>query len=110
MFEYFKGLNVPFERLQKMHPNCEDAGKLVLASYLLDDVALGVVVCDCEVAKEGDKLAGVLEDLSKETGVGIDVVAVKDAVSRLIVEKAGEGAVAESRAIFRKQLEELVNA
>jgi hypothetical protein len=110
MFEYFKGLNVPFERLQKMHPNCEDAWKLVLASYLLNDTALGVVVGDCEVAKESDKLAGVLEELAKDTSVEIDVVVVKTAVSRLIAEKAAESAVAESRALLRKQLEELANA
>jgi hypothetical protein len=109
MFEYFKGLSVPAERLGNAHPSCEDAGKMVLAGYLLDDVALGVVVGDCEVAKEGDKLVGVLEDLSKETGVEMDAVAVKAAVGRLIAEKAGEAAVAEGRAVFRKQLEELLN-
>jgi hypothetical protein len=110
LFEYFKGLNVPAEQLQKTHPSCEDARKMVLADYTLNDLALGVVVGDAEVEKEGGELAAVLEDLSKETGVAIDVAAVKAVVSRLVAEKAAESVVAESKAVLRKQLEELATA
>ncbi len=108
LFEYFKGLTVPAERLQKAHPSCEDARKMILVGYTLNDVALGVVVGDSEVEKEGDKLVGILEDLSKDTGVAIDVASVKTTVSRLIAEKAAESTVAGSRALLREQLEELV--
>jgi hypothetical protein len=108
LFEYFKVLTVPAEQLQETHPSCEDARKMVLAGYTLNDLALGVVVGDSEVEKEGGELAGVLENLSKETGVAIDVAVVKAVVGRLVAEKAAESVVAKSRALLRKQLEGLL--
>jgi hypothetical protein len=110
LFEYFAGVTVAAERLGKFRPNCEDARKMVLAHYMLNDLVLGVVVGDLEVEKESSELAAVLEDLSKEIDVKIDVDAVKAVVNRLVTEKAEESVVAESRALLRKHLGEFVAA
>jgi hypothetical protein len=108
MFEYFAGLNVTAERLQKTHPSCEDARKMVLADYTLNDLIFGVVVGD-EVAEEGGALGEVLEGLSKDTGLTVDIDAVKAVVRRLAAEKAAESVVQESRLLFREQLGELLS-
>jgi hypothetical protein len=109
LFGHFAGLTVTDEGLVKTHLSVEGARRAVLASYLLNDIILGVVVGDAEVVKECDEFAAVLEELPKGTGVKMDVDAVNAIVNRLVVEKAGETVVEESRALFQKQLDGLIN-
>ncbi|MCW4047744.1 MAG: hypothetical protein NWE99_09345 [Candidatus Bathyarchaeota archaeon] len=105
LFGHFAGLAIADEDLLKTRLSVEDARRVVLTSYLLNDIILGVVVGDAEVAKERVELAAVLEELSKQTGVKMDVDAVNEVVNRLIAEKAGENVVEESRTLLRKQVE-----
>ena len=110
LFEYFNGLTSQDEAPAQIHPNNDDAKKVILAYYTLNDIILGIVVGDEEVGKESNELVAVLDDLSKVTGLKIDAAAVKEAVNKLGVEKDRESVIAESRAGFVQQLKELVEA
>jgi phenylalanyl-tRNA synthetase beta subunit len=83
---------------------------VILAYYTLNDIILGTVVEDEEVGKERNELMTVLDDLSKVTGLKINVDAVKDVVNKLGVEKERESVIEESRAVFVQQLKDLVTA
>lgn len=110
LFEYFNGLTSQSESSAQIHPNHDDAKKVILAYYTLNDIILGTVVEDEEVGKERAELAMVLDGLSKGTGLKINVDAVKDVVNKLGVEKAKESVIEESRAVFVQQLKELLAA
>jgi len=110
LFEYFNGLPSQSESSAQIHPNHDDAKKVILAYYTLNDIILGAVVEDEEVGKERAELAMVLDDLSKVTGLTINVDAVKDVVAKLGIEQAKESVIEESRAVFAQQLKELVTA
>ncbi len=110
LFEYFNGLPPQDESSARIHPNHDDAKKVILAYYTLNDIILGVVVGDEEVGKERSELVTVLDALSKSTGLQIGVDAVKEAVNKLGVEKEAESAIAESRAVFVQQLKDLLAA
>lgn len=110
LFEHFNGLTSQSEAPAQIHPNNDDAKKVILAYYTLNDIILGIVVEDEEVRKESNELVTVLDDLSKVTGLKIDVAAVKEAVNKLGVEKDRESVIEESRAGFVQQLKELVAA
>lgn len=109
LFEYFSGLTSQDEVAEQIHPNHDDAKKVILAYYTLNDIILGAVVGD-EVGKESTELVTVLGDLSKVTGLQIDVDAVKVVINKLDAEKNRESAIEESRAVFVQQLKELVAA
>jgi hypothetical protein len=110
LFEYFNGLPSQGQSSAQIHPNNDDAKKVILAYYTLNDIILGTVVEDEEVGKERNELMTVLDDLSKVTGLKINVDAVKDVVNKLGVEKERESIIEESRAVFVQQLKDLVTA
>ena len=110
LFEYFNGLTSQGESSAQIHPNHDDAKKVILAYYTLNDIILGTVVGDEEVGKESNELLMVIDDLAKGTGLKINVDAVKDVVNKLGVEKEKESVIEESRAVFVQQLKELVAA
>jgi hypothetical protein len=110
LFEHFNGLSSQDKSPAQIHPDPEDAKKVILAYYTLNDIILGMVVGDEEVGKESNELVAVLDDLAKATGLTIDVAAVKDVVAKLGVAQEKESAIEESRALFIKQLNALVTA
>lgn len=110
LFEYFNGLPSQGEFPAQIHPNPEDAKKVILAYYTLNDIILGIVVGDEEVGKESNELAAVLDDLAKGTGLTIDVAAVKDLVNKLSVGQEKESVIEESRAVLLQQLNAFVTA
>ena len=110
LFEYFNGLPSQGESSAQIHPNHDDAKKVILAYYTLNDIILGTVVEDEEVGKERVELAIVLDDLSKVTGLNMNVDAVKDVVAKLGTEQAKESVIEESRAVFAQQLKDLLAA
>lgn len=105
-FEYFNGSTSQDGSIAQIHPNHNDAKKVILAYYILNDIILGSTVGDKEVAKESNELVRVLDDLSKATGLQTNFEAFKESVNKLGLEK--ESAVEESRAIFVQQLKGLV--
>jgi len=110
LFDYFNGLPSQDEFSAQIHPNHEDAKKVILAYYTLNDIILGAVVGDEEIGKEINELVTMLDDLAKGTGLTVDVVAVKDVVNKLSVEKERESVIEESRTVFVQQLNALITA
>lgn len=110
LFEYFNGLPPQGESSAQSHPTNDDAKKVILAYYTLNDIILGTVVGDEEVRTESNELVAMLDDLAKGTGLKINVDAVKEGVAKLGIEQAKEGVIEESRAIFAEQLKEVVAA
>jgi hypothetical protein len=108
LHDYFGGLDSENEFLKEIHPNYHDAKTAIQAHYLLNDIVLGTLLEDEEIGKEHNELLITLEDLSKGTGLKININAIKDVIAQLGVDKEKERVVKESRAVFRKQLEDLV--
>jgi hypothetical protein len=108
LHDYFGGLDSENEFLKEIHPNYYDAKTAIQAHYLLNDIILGTMLEDEEIGKEHNELLITLEDLSKGTGLKININAIKDVIAQLGVDKEKERFVKESRAVFRKQLEDLV--
>jgi hypothetical protein len=105
-FEYFNGSASQGESPTQIHPSHDDAKKVILAYYILNDIILGSVVGDKEITKETNELVRVLDDLSKVASLKTNFDAFKDVVSQLGVKK--ESTVEESRAVFVQQLSDLV--
>jgi hypothetical protein len=76
----------------------------------LNDIILGTIVGDEEIGKESNELVMMLDDLSKGTGLKINVDAIKDVINKLGVAQEKESVIEESRAVFVQQLKELVTA
>jgi hypothetical protein len=93
-----------------MHPNYHEAKTAIQAYYTLNDIILGTVVGDEEIRKENDELLMLLDDLSKRTGLEMTIKAFEDILDRLILDKASETIIEESRALFRQQLKGLLTA
>jgi hypothetical protein len=108
LHDYFDGLDSENEFLKEIHPNYYDAKTTIQAHYLLNDIILGTIVEDEEIGKEHNELLITLEDLSKGTCLKININAIKNVIAKLGVDKEKEKVVKESRAIFRKQLEDLI--
>jgi hypothetical protein len=58
------------------------------------------------VEKEINALVVMLEDLSKNTGLKINIDALKDTIDKVGTEQEKESVIEESRTVFRKQLED----
>jgi hypothetical protein len=110
LYEYFNGLTSQNEVLEPIHPSYHDAKTTILAYYTLNDIILGTIVGDEEIGKESNELAMMLDDLSKGTGLKINVDAIKDVINKLGVAQEKESVIEESRAVFVQQLKELVTA
>ncbi len=65
---------------------------------------------DEEIGKEINELVIVLDDLTKETDLKIDLDAIKDIMNEVVMEKGKESTIEESRSVFRQQLKELLAA
>jgi len=104
LHDYFNGLATANESIKQVHPNYHDAKTTIRAYYLLNDIILGLMVGD-KVEKEIDALAVMLEDLSKDTGLKINMKALKYTIVKMGAKQEKESAIEESRTVFRKQLE-----
>jgi hypothetical protein len=110
IYEYYSGLTSQNELPEQMHPNYHEAKTAIQAYYTLNDIILGTVVGDEEIRKENDELLMLLDDLSKRTGLEMTIKAFEDILDRLILDKASETIIEESRALFRQQLKGLLTA
>ncbi|MCW4044983.1 MAG: hypothetical protein NWE94_05635 [Candidatus Bathyarchaeota archaeon] len=110
VFDYFKGLASEGDSPSHVHPTNDEAKKVVLAYYILNDIALGIMVEDEEVDRERNELVKLLDELAKVTGLATDTAAIKDAINKLNAETDRERAIEESRALFVQQLKALITA
>jgi len=108
LHDYFGGLDSENEFLKEIHPNYYDAKTTIQAHYLLNDIVLGTILEDEEIGKEHNELMMTLEDLSRGTGLKININAIKDVIAKLGGEKGKEIAIEKSRAVFRQQLNNLI--
>jgi len=108
LHDYFGGLDSENEFLKEIHPNYYDAKTTIQAHYLLNDIVLGTILEDEEIGKEHNELMMTLEDLSRGTGLKININAIKDVIAKLGGEKGNESAIEKSRAVFRQQLNNLI--
>jgi hypothetical protein len=111
LHDYFDGMASSVEDSEQFHPNRRDVKLVMQAFYLLNDMALGAVVGDETVKKEGTVLLKVLDDLTKLPGSKVDVNAVKTAIDKLGGEKEEQRlAVEEIQPNLQQQLKELISA
>lgn len=108
LHDYFSGLVSENDSLKEIHPNYSDARTAIQAYYLLNDIALGTIVGDDEIGKEHNELMMTLENLSRGTGLKINIEAIKDVIAKLGGAKGKESAIEKSRAVFRQQLNNLI--
>jgi hypothetical protein len=106
---YFGGLVSENEPLKEIHPNYSDGRTIIRAYYLLNDIALGTMVGDDEIGEEHNELVITLEKLSRATGLKINIEAIKDVITKLGEKKGKESAIERSRAVFRRQLSNLID-
>ena len=105
LYDYFSGLATTNGSLEQIHPNYHDAKITIRAYYLLNDIILGMIVGE-RVEKEINAFGVMLEDLSKNTGLKINIDALKDIIDKVGVEKEKVSVIEESRILFRKQLKD----
>jgi hypothetical protein len=109
LHDHFDGMSSSAEDTEQFHPNRRDAKLVMQAVYVLNDMALGAVVGDEAVEKEGAELLKVLDDLSKLPCSKIDVTAVKTAMDKLCGEKEKQRLVVEEiMPMLQQQLKELI--
>jgi len=109
LYEHFEGLSSSVENTDQFHPNGRAARMAIQASYILDDMLLGTVVGDDEVAKESAELLRVLDDLAKLPGSKVDASKAKAALDRLCAEKENQNLIlAEIHSMLGQQLKELL--
>ena len=106
---YFSELDTEKETPEEIHPNVYDAKMTIKAYLLLNDIILGVKVGDEEIEKEKNLLLMVLSDLSKTSGLKLDMDTIKDIIDELVVEKGKKNIGEKSRAVFRLQLKNLLS-
>jgi hypothetical protein len=109
LHDHFDGMASSVEDSEQFHPNRRDAKLLMQAFYVLNDMALGAVVDDEAVEKEGAELLKVLDDLQELPGLKVDVNAVKTAIDKLCGEKQKQRvAIEEIMPMLQQQLKELI--
>jgi hypothetical protein len=92
----------------KTHPNYEDAKKMLLAFYILNDIVIAEIVEDKEISNERNQLAALMEDLAKTTECSFDIDAITKASERLANVKIEENMITENRMLFKQQFASLL--
>jgi len=94
--------------IKELHPNFYDAKNILLAHYALNDIILGTILEDKEVAKENQELARILSNLAKSTKLKIETDEIETTLNKLSVESEKENIIMQLKSAFRQQLKELI--
>ena len=105
LYDYSSGLASTNESPEQIHPNYHDAKTTIQAYYLLNGIILGMIVGD-RIEKEINTFVAMLENLSKKSGLRINIDALKDIIDKVDLEPEKESAIDETRTLFRKQLQD----
>jgi hypothetical protein len=107
--EFFKNLTSNKNELpQDLHPNYDDAMQVIEAYYILNDIALGIIVKDEKAKEKIDVFAAMLEDLGKKTNLEIDIDKARGIVGELATSAVNEASIEESRRRFVEQIQALL--
>jgi hypothetical protein len=108
LFDVFNGgSSSAVEGSEQSHPNQHDAKLELQAFYVLGDIALGAVVGDEAIGKEGVELVKLLEELAKLPGSKVDVDVAKSCVEKLSAGKKKQAeALSEIKSMLELQLKE----
>jgi len=111
VYDTLKSLKGQFNELalnnvlpEKVHPDYEDAKRIILAYYTLNDIIIGTIVGDKEINRERNELAAMLEGLAKTVELHIDVDAIIRVSDRLVNEKVDESLIEQNRTVFKQQI------
>ncbi|MGB9740248.1 MAG: hypothetical protein ACPLW5_00615 [Candidatus Bathyarchaeales archaeon] len=96
------------DSIKELHPNFRDAKNILLAHYTLNDIILGVMIEDKEVAKENQEFTRILNDLAKSTKLKIEIGEIDRTLNKLPVESEKENIIMQLKSVFRQQLKELI--
>ena len=102
LYDYFSELVPANESLKQIYYYAKTT---IRAYYLLNNIKLGMMVRN-EVEKETFVLVETLEELSKSTGLKLNIDVLKDVVNKVGVEQQKESVIEETRAVFKKQIED----
>jgi hypothetical protein len=112
VYENLKSLNDYLNQIalnnvlpEKTHPNYEDAKRMLLAYYVLNDIIIGIVVGDKEIDKERREFTAMLEALEKTMALDIDHDPLTKIADLLVSEKVDESLILEDRTIFKQQFD-----
>lgn len=106
---YFSVIESEKETPEEIHPTVSEAKMTIKAYFLLNDIILGIEVGDEEIEKEKNLLLMVLSDLSKTSGLKLDIDTIKDIINELVVKTDKKNISEKSRAVFRLQLKNLLS-
>jgi hypothetical protein len=101
LYDYFNELATANGSLKQIYHHAKTT---IRAYYLLNDIKLGMMVGD-KVEKEIIALVESLEGLSKNTGLELNIGALKDIVNKVGAEQQKESVIEETKAVFKKQIE-----
>jgi hypothetical protein len=109
LYEHFDGLASSVDDAEKFHPNRRDAKLAIQAIYVLNDMALGLIVGDDAIGKKGTELFKVLKELTKLPSSRIDINAIKASLDNLCAEKDKRKSVVEEiKSTLEQRLKELL--
>jgi hypothetical protein len=106
---YLNEIDKENETTEEIHSNDSEAKMAIKAYFLLNDIILGIEVGDEEIEKEKNMLMMVLSDLSKTSGLKLDMDTIKDIFNELVVDTDKKNISEKSRAVFRLQFKNLLS-
>lgn len=109
LYEHIDRLGSSVDDAERFHPNRRDTKLAIQAIYVLNDMALGLIVGDDAIGKEGAELFKVLEELAKMPSSRIDINAIKASLDNLGAEKDKRKSVVEEiKSTLEQRLKELL--
>ena len=108
--DYFDSMTLNIQAATQANPNYTSLQTAIQAYYTLNDIVLGVEVYDEEIVKESLEFSKMLDQLTKDTHAALNINPLKDAATKIARAKGAENAVAEFRALFKQQFQELSNS
>ncbi len=108
LYDHFSELSTKSPSLEQSHPNYQDARVLIQSYYTLNDIILGDIVGDQNIAEEIKEFLTMIDILSKQASLAVNTEALREAASKLQAENAKDSVIREFRSVFKQQLKNLI--